>query len=283
MKPFYIVDIGGTSIKFGISNISAQEPLFQIQTPQNRTDIINTICEAINDFDTSFQSQNQIDTVMVSCPGLINEDGFVEKALYIDLSGVDLKGVLEEKLCRKIKVFNDAKVQTIGRFVHKKALLYMCIGTAVGGGFCSEQGLFSGGHGKSCEFGHIVIKNCNNKCFCGREGCLDTIISGKAMLSQLGDDWWERVSAPSVEEYIKYAAKALCESLESLALLFDPDEICVCGNICKVDLFRQQAENLWKNNKWSTARLDLRTDTWPFVYKGTSRLYESENLYIRHF
>ena len=68
MKPFYIVDIGGTSIKFGISNISAQEPLFQIQTPQNRTDIINTICEAINDFDTSFQSQNQIDTVMVSCP-----------------------------------------------------------------------------------------------------------------------------------------------------------------------------------------------------------------------
>ena len=220
---------------------------------------------------------------MVSCPGLINEDGFVEKALYIDLSGVDLKGVLEEKLCRKIKVFNDAKVQTIGRFVHKKALLYMCIGTAVGGGFCSEQGLFSGGHGKSCEFGHILIKNCNNKCFCGREGCLDTIISGKAMLSQLGDDWWERVSAPSVEEYIKYAAKALCESLESLALLFDPDEICVCGNICKVDLFRQQAENLWKNNKWSTARLDLRTDTWPFVYKGTSRLYESENLYIRHF
>ena len=281
MSYFYIIDIGGTNIQFGVSHLSRREPLYTTYTPNTREEIINTIYNVINEFDAICLNDNiVVDNVMVSCPGLIDENGYVEKALYIDLACMDLQGILEKKLNRKVRVYNDAKVQTIGRFVHNKALLYMCIGTAVGGGFCSEKGLFLGGHGRSCEFGHVLIKNGDSTCYCGRKGCLDTVISGKAMIDRLGPDWWKFTTSQAVKDYLEQAALATCETIETLALLFDPDEICVCGKLCQLDVFRRNITELWKYNKWSKAQIDLAIDTWEFVYNGTNRLFYSENTYI---
>jgi glucokinase len=60
-------------------------------------------------------------------------------------------------------------------------MLYVGLGTGVGGGIVSGGRLVRGAHGFAAEIGHIVVQPDGELCGCGNRGCWETVASGTAV------------------------------------------------------------------------------------------------------
>jgi predicted NBD/HSP70 family sugar kinase len=265
----YVVDIGGTKISFGILGLFSIEPECKIETPSTSVCIIDEIAKQIKKFDEKYSSSAK--KVIISCPGLITNDGKVEKSLYVPLEGVNLKQALENKIKKKVIVENDANIQGLGK--HKQTdLLYMVIGTAVGGSIIySDEKIYKGNSGFAGEFGHIYVGG-KEKCFCGNIGCLDTIVSGRSMIEKLGDCWWEKMRDTNILDYIKIAGVCTGKALARLAILFDPGEISLCGNICKISQFKESVINGFRDESWAELQINFSNNSWENVFNGAMKI-----------
>lgn len=64
-------------------------------------------------------------------------------------------------------------------------LLYVGVGTGIGGGIVLDGKVRRGAHGFAGEVGHIRVEPGGHVCGCGRRGCWETVASGSA-LNRLG-------------------------------------------------------------------------------------------------
>ncbi len=65
---------------------------------------------------------------------------------------------------------------------------YITLSTGIGGGFFSGGRLVRGAHGIAGEFGHNVIMVNGPTCGCGRQGCLESLASGKAIARRVKEN-----------------------------------------------------------------------------------------------
>ncbi|MEU6167582.1 ROK family protein [Streptomyces tanashiensis] len=61
-------------------------------------------------------------------------------------------------------------------------LLYLGVGTGVGGGFVADGAVCPGTALGSFEIGHVVVERDGAPCVCGRRGCVQAVASGPATL-----------------------------------------------------------------------------------------------------
>lgn len=100
-------------------------------------------------------------------------------------------------------------------------LLYVGVGTGIGGGIVlggrSVPGLARG----SCELGHVVVDSGGPRCECGRTGCLQAIASGSATLRRATSARGQSVSFPDLCEGVRshnpWAVAAVDDSCSALA------------------------------------------------------------------
>ncbi len=60
-------------------------------------------------------------------------------------------------------------------------LLYMTVSTGIGGGIIINRALYRGVHAWAGEVGHQVLDPDGPPCDCGRNGCLESLASGRAL------------------------------------------------------------------------------------------------------
>ncbi|WP_318207421.1 ROK family protein [Streptomyces sp. SJL17-1] len=63
-------------------------------------------------------------------------------------------------------------------------LLYLGVGTGVGGGFVDEGAVHPGAGRGSFEIGHVIVERDGALCVCGRRGCVQAVASGPATLGR---------------------------------------------------------------------------------------------------
>jgi glucokinase len=63
-------------------------------------------------------------------------------------------------------------------------VLFIGVGTGIGGGIIADGGLLRGAHGFAAEVGHIVVQPGGERCGCGNRGCWETVASGSAITRQ---------------------------------------------------------------------------------------------------
>ncbi|MFE2727640.1 ROK family protein [Kitasatospora sp. NPDC059327] len=61
-------------------------------------------------------------------------------------------------------------------------VVYLGVGTGIGGGVVADGRPFPGPERGSCEAGHLVIDRSGPRCDCGRRGCVQAVASGPAIL-----------------------------------------------------------------------------------------------------
>jgi glucokinase len=81
---------------------------------------------------------------------------------------------------------NDANLAALGELRRgagrgARHLLFVIVGTGIGGGIVIDGRIYSGAGGTAGELGHAVVDLDGPTCRCGARGCLETLASGSAI------------------------------------------------------------------------------------------------------
>lgn len=108
---------------------------------------------------------------------------------------------LEEPLAEKLTellelptcIENDSRSMTYGEFIKgcckgKKDVIFVNVCWGLGIGIIIDGKLYYGKSGYSGEFGHMTAYNNNIICHCGKIGCVETEVSGRALKRKLTEN-----------------------------------------------------------------------------------------------
>lgn len=123
----------------------------------------------------------------IELPGLINQKEGINKTYFPDVKNL----FAELKKIFGIPVFfnHDSKVRTFaeqhfGLAKGKKNVLMLQADWGLGLGIIVNGKLYTGKSGFSGEFGHLPLAENGVLCVCGKQGCLETIVSANAIARQ---------------------------------------------------------------------------------------------------
>ena len=124
-------------------------------------------------------------SIGVGVPGTV-DNGRVSHAVNLGLDGLDLGGLLGERLGCAVRVDNDVNAAAIGAFhllgeSRTRSLAYLNLGTGLAAGIVLDGTLWRGSRGAAGEIGHIPVDPNGPECPCGQRGCLEMMASGSAI------------------------------------------------------------------------------------------------------
>ncbi|MEX2113063.1 MAG: ROK family protein [Pirellulales bacterium] len=98
----------------------------------------------------------------------------------------DIVSALASEFDRPAYLENDADAAALGEFFAGAArgarrMVMLTLGTGVGGGVVIDGRVYRGTRGEHPELGHIPIDPNGPACYCGANGCLESIASGTAI------------------------------------------------------------------------------------------------------
>ena len=188
------IDLGGTKIE-GVILDEALRPLIRhrIATGQERgyghilmqiKSLVETMAEK--------SSHDLPGMIGIGTPGRADgEDGIISNSNTVCLNGMPLLRDLREALRLEVVIENDANCFALaesmlgaGRdeMARPGATAFgIILGTGVGGGIVRDGRIIRGAHGIAGEWGHNPLPGEHAKCYCGRRGCVETVISGPAL------------------------------------------------------------------------------------------------------
>ena len=116
-------------------------------------------------------------------------------------------------------------------------LVFVAIGTGIGGALIRDGVLETGAHGMAGEYGHMSLDPSGPPCACGGAGCWETLVSASALAHRAG-----RTSARSVlddalagdrrcEEALVETGRWLGRGLSVLTAALDPDLLVIGGGV----------------------------------------------------
>lgn len=179
-------------------------------------------------------------------------------------TNVPLRSRLEDLTGRKVHLGNDANSAALGEFYFGSArdaqhLVYIALGTGVGGGVISNGRLIDGINGLGGELGHTCVNLDGPRCSCGASGCIEAYCSGWAIardglalvLSGRGNTIRDAAANPddidarAVSEaasrgdqgallILERAGHALGAGLASFANVFNPEMIVIGGGLARI-------------------------------------------------
>ena len=99
---------------------------------------------------------------------------------------VPLGPMLSVSTNRPVRVSNDANCAALGEARFGAAagmhdVVYLGLGTGVGGGLILDGRLYEGGFGMGVELGHVTVSTDGPRCTCGGIGCLEAYVAGWAI------------------------------------------------------------------------------------------------------
>ncbi len=100
---------------------------------------------------------------------------------------VPIKSILEAELGLYTELENDANAGALAEWLFgagrgKRSVVYMTMGTGIGGGLILDGRLYRGANGNAGEVGHMrVVDRDGPQCGCGKRGCLEAFCSGPSI------------------------------------------------------------------------------------------------------
>lgn len=119
--------------------------------------------------------------------GVVSQaEAIVKEAPNLDWREVPLRDLVAARTGLPVWLENDTNAAALGEFwfgAGREAtnMLYLGIGTGIGGGIILDGKLYRGCSGGAGEVGHLVIEPKGPACGSGHPGCLEALVSGRAI------------------------------------------------------------------------------------------------------
>lgn len=188
------VDIGGTKIAAGVLDATNQishhdriptQPEYGVEAVLRRMG--DAVARALE------QAPNAA-AIGVSTGGVVDRQGVIRFAtgLLPGWAGTDIRGYLSDRFKLPVGVENDGQASTLaearlGAGRGYRAVLGVTVGTGIGGGFVVDGRITYANDLGGLEFGHVAVVRDGLPCTCGRRGCLESYVSGQALVSAYND------------------------------------------------------------------------------------------------
>jgi len=251
------VDIGGTKLAVGMVTESGQV-LSRKESPTDAGRYVNglaTIAGLLRE--TAQIAGVEITGIGIGSTGPV--DPFTGKFGEVDFlpgwRGQNPAEDLARMFHVQVALENDADAAAMaeagwGAGKNKSRLIYVTVGTGIGGGIVFDGHLYRGVDGSHPELGHQVIDPSGPLCSCGFRGCWESLAAGPAMVA------WLDAKAPAEYPHREHlTAKRICElakkgdvlarqavereayylglGVANLINLFTPDVIVLSGSVMK--------------------------------------------------
>ena len=186
---YFGVDIGGTATKIGAFDqhgtlLSKWE--IKTDTSENGSLILPNVAEEIFHY---ARNLSRVIGIGVGIPGPVQRGGYVKRC--VNLGWGDFNPARElAAILRGVPVFagNDANMAAMGEYWQGSgkdadSLIFITLGTGVGGGIILDGKMVFGSGGLGGEIGHVVVNPDETlPCNCGQLGCLDQTASATGIV-----------------------------------------------------------------------------------------------------
>ncbi|GEO59075.1 ROK family protein [Companilactobacillus bobalius] len=164
MKNYVGLDIGGTSVKYGLvdeNGVVSNKGHFKTNV-DDQAGLLNDLVTAVKEIQSL---DKDVLGIGVSMPGVVQVDGFLTTSGAVKcFTGINLAQLLEEKTGLPAKIENDANAAAIAekwigsaQGVHD--YIGLVLGTGVGGAMIINDQIYRGAHARSGEFGWMIVED----------------------------------------------------------------------------------------------------------------------------
>jgi fructokinase len=261
------VDLGGTKIEgAAIDAFGSVRVRRRVLTPaQDYHGTIDAIIALIAGIE---QEIGATATVGIGIPGAISPaSGLVKNANSTWLIGRPLQQDIEAALGRPVRLANDANCfalseATDGAGATMRTVFGVILGTGVGGGIAIAREILVGANAIAGEWGHnphpwpTPDEQPGPPCYCGRSGCIETFLSGPALIAdhrrhtgqsltvpQIAAD--ARSGDPACRATLERYVNRLARGLASVINLIDPDVIVLGGGLSGIAALYEEVPKQW--------------------------------------
>ena len=254
------IDVGGTNIKLGL--FLNEQLINHFAIPTNITNKGEEILKEIKDFILNYHEENEIpfsnvkgigfgvpgpvkDNFIIRCPNIGWENKYLVKE-FKELLNIDIP----------VYVANDANMAAFGEYKKlniKENIVFITLGTGVGGAVIVDGKILEGSHGSAAELGHIQVDYINpQKCSCGLTGCLETVCAINGLIYLAKKAYYKKEFKTSLTKYelrpieifeaakkgdelalaiVKEYTDYLAKGAATTAIITDPSVVLIGGGI----------------------------------------------------
>jgi glucokinase len=252
------VDIGGTKIAVGIVDDSGRV----LSKRESSTDAHRGYANGLERMiamlrETARDAGAEISGIGIGCTGMVYpiSGAFGDVDFLPGWQGNNPVEDLARAFNVAVALENDADASALGEASWgagkgKSRLVYVTVGTGIGGGIILDGQLYRGADLAHPEIGHHVIDPSGPQCSCGFRGCWESLATGPALAA------WFKSNAPAEQRYSEdLTARQICQlaqqgdelacravereahylglGLANLINLFVPDVIVLGGSVMK--------------------------------------------------
>ncbi len=246
-------DIGGTKIASGIIEFEKNSyKIFDYQknaTPKSKKAVIQKLMELV----VYYKKDNSFSRIGMGIAGQIDYKKDIIN--YIPnikgFKNVNLKKIIKETIGENVEVDNDVKCFALAENVFGKVkkyhnIVYLTIGTGIGGAIEVKDKLYRGEYNIAGEFGHMVIVENGKKCACGNKGCWEQYVSGRAIEELYFELYKQKKKSKDIAidsakgakkdvKIIKETSFYLVTGLVNIINIINPEAIVIGGSVVKQD------------------------------------------------
>lgn len=198
-------------------------------------------------------SKEKIVGIGIGITGRVNK---VNGASYTYLNfDTPLPELLSNEWQLPVYVDNDTHLMALGEMNYghaknKSDVVIVNLSRGVGTGIIANGVIQTGRSGFAGEFGHIHVTNNNRLCICGKKGCLETIVSGRALENEFNDEdatksktrkthykeilQRAKKNDPKLDATLSRMGEDLGQAISSLIHLLNPELVIISGGFTSV-------------------------------------------------
>ncbi|MEC5423144.1 ROK family protein [Virgibacillus sp. C22-A2] len=244
-----VIDIGGTSIKYGIVNDDG-EILYHDSTPTEARLGGLEVIRKVNNLTDVLKQKWDITGFSISSAGQIDRvNGVVIYATdnIPGYTGMPIAKMVSEHTGLPVKVENDVNCTAFGEHWKGAAVgvndfLCITIGTGIGGALFLNGLPYTGANYSAGELGHMSLYPGGKPCTCGHRGCFEQYASSSALGDMVNHEFGYPLELKDFFMKIRENdSKSICifdqwiddltTGIQSLVHIFNPELIVIGGGI----------------------------------------------------
>jgi predicted NBD/HSP70 family sugar kinase len=250
------IDLGGTKIEGVILDGSnPTKALHRLRLPtegdKGYEHVMGQIRRVIEELEKT-SGQKRGARIGFGTPGAIEPaTGFLKNSNTLCLNGHSLREDLSAMLGVDATVANDANCcalaeATLGAAKDASSMVGLIMGTGCGSGVVINKQLVVGLHGIGGEWGHNLMRDENTPCYCGKGGCVETVIAGPSLERWFRERTGNALRLPEIVRLSKEGnpdavatldrlSEKFAEAIAVLINIIDPHAIVIGGGVGNLD------------------------------------------------